>query len=170
MSKLFDVGKIVNTHGIRGEVKVQRLTDFEERFAIGEKVYIESSTGELIEFEIDGHRMHQKFDLLRFKGFDSLNDIEPFKGKTLKIKEGQLNLLAEGEYYYHDIIGCDVFTTSGNFVGKITHIFETGANDVWEIKSPGGKEILIPFINDVVKEVKVGEQRVTIEPMEGLLE
>lgn len=170
MHKLFDVGKIVNTHGIDGEVKVKRMTDFENRFAIGEKVYVENHDGQLIELEIGSHRRHKQFDLLRFKGIDNINDIESYKGKTLKIKEDQLAPLAENEFYQHDIIGCDVFTMNEDFIGEISHILKTGANDVWAIETPKGKEILIPFIKDVVKEVDIDNKQVIIEPMEGLFD
>lgn len=170
MKQLFDVGKIVNTHGVRGEVRVQRISDFEDRFAIGEKVYIEADHGDFLELEIVSHRVHKQFDLLQFKDFDSLNEIEPFKGKMLQITEEQLAPLKENEFYHHEIVGCDVYTVSDDMIGVITHILETGANDVWEVQSPEGKEILIPFIKDVVKKVDVKAKKVIIDPMEGLLD
>lgn len=167
---MFDVGKIVNTHGVRGEVKVKRITDFEDRFAVGSMLYITLEDQNSLELEIDGHRQHQQFDLLHFKGYDNINDVELFKGAYLKIKEEQLTPLAEGEYYYHEIIGCEMYTTSGEKIGEITSILSPGANDVWVIERPNGKEALIPFIKDVVKDVNVGSKKVTIELMEGLLD
>lgn len=168
--KLFTVGKIINTHGIRGEVKVLRITDFEERFAIGNTLYVVSGDKIVRELIIDGHRMHKGFDLVHFKGLDNINDVEQFKGLSLKVPESQLYDLNENEYYYHEIIGCDVVTTDGEHIGVVKEILSPGANDVWVVKQPKGKDILIPYIEDVVMDVNVEQKRIVIEPMEGLLE
>lgn len=168
--RMFDVGKIVNTHGIRGEVKVQRITDFEERFQVGNKLYIVSNNSLPLEVEIASHRVHKQLDLLSFKGYDNINDVTLFIGSFLKIKEDQQTELPEGEYYYHEIIGCLVKTTNGDNIGEIYDIFPTGANDVWVVKPKKGKDILIPYIEDIVKQVDVETKQVIIEPMEGLLD
>lgn len=166
---MYNVGQIINTHGIGGEVRVFRITDFDDRFDIGKTLYIEKND-ELIPLTIDGHRKHKQYDLLHFKGYHTIEDVEPFKGAYLKIKGDQLLKLPEDEYYYHEIIGCIVITTSGENVGKIDHILSPGANDVWVVKQNDGKEILIPYIKDIVTQVNVEEKKVMIEPMEGLLE
>ncbi|MGM8364161.1 ribosome maturation factor RimM [Virgibacillus sp. W0181] len=167
---MFKVGKIVNTHGIKGEVKVKRITDFEERFAAGETVYILKEDGQTFPLTIDTHRTHKQFDLLQFKGLYNINDVEQFKGLYLNVKADQLNELGKNEYYYHEIIGCQVMTTSGDRLGEIDSILSPGANDVWVVKGEDGKEMLIPYIEDVVKHVDVDNKKVTIELMEGLLE
>ncbi|MGM8211777.1 ribosome maturation factor RimM [Virgibacillus sp. W0430] len=167
---MFNIGKIVNTHGIKGEVKVKRITDFEERFSIGETVYVRDEKGNDMPLIIDGHRVHKQFDLLRFKEMDTINDVEKFKGSYLKVKEEQLKSLAENEYYYHEIIGCEVKTTTGEKLGIIESILSPGANDVWVVKQANGKEALIPYIADVVKQVNVDDKVVIIELMEGLLD
>jgi 16S rRNA processing protein RimM len=95
--------------------------------------------------------------------------VEKFRDGILKVPESQLGSLDEGEFYYHEIIGCLVATTKGEEIGKISEILSPGANDVWVVKGKGGKEILIPYINDVVKKVDVSEKVILIEPMEGLL-
>lgn|SRR5690625_646581 len=166
---MFVVGKIINTHGIKGEVKVKRITDFEERFQVGETVYIEIDKEEL-PLTIDGYRKHKNNDLLHFEGYNSINDVEHFKGISLYIKEAQLTELEENEFYYHEIIGCTVETTTGEFIGVIDHILSPGANDVWVVKNEAGKEMLIPYIEQVVKEVHVNDKKVIIELMEGLLD
>ncbi|RDW17857.1 ribosome maturation factor RimM [Oceanobacillus chungangensis] len=168
--KMFNIGKIVNTHGIRGEVKVHRITDFEERFAVGKTVYIEKENGTLLELIIVGHRMHKGFDLIQFEGLNNINDVEQFKGLKLKISEEQQSQLDEHEYYYHEIIGCEVHTTSGDKLGVIKEILSPGANDVWVVKQEKGKDLLIPYIEEVVKEIDVEAKKIVIEPMEGLLE
>lgn len=167
---MFTVGKIVNTHGIKGEVKVFRITDFEERFAIGETVYATKDGDTMIPFVIDGHRRHKGHDLLHFEGADLIDDVEHLKNSTLKISERQLTELDEDEYYYHEIIGCDVYTTDNEHLGPIKEILSPGANDVWVVNRSGGGDLLIPYISDVVKEVDITAQKVIIEPMEGLLD
>ncbi|WP_026570385.1 MULTISPECIES: ribosome maturation factor RimM [Sediminibacillus] len=168
--QMFNVGKIVNTHGIKGEVKVVRITDFDERFEIGSRLYWSDGKGSPVALTVDGHRRHKNFDLLHFNGYDSLNDAENLKDGLLRIKEEQLAPLEEGEFYYHEIIGCEVHTTDGDQVGKIKEILSPGANDVWVASRKGKKDLLIPYIEDIVKTIDVAHKRVIIEPMEGLLD
>lgn len=167
--KMFNVAKIVNTHGIRGEVKGVRITDFADRFTIGGKLYLIKEKEEPLELVIDSHRTHKNFDIIHFKGFDNINDVEHFKGYHLKIRESQLTALDDGEFYYHEIIGCDVFLENGEKLGTIKEILAPGANDVWVVKQAKGKDVLIPYVADVVKKVDIQAKKVVIEPMEGLL-
>jgi len=167
----FNVGKIVNTHGIRGEVRVISKTDFpDERYKLGNKLYIFQQGKEPIEVIVKSRRKHKNFDLLSFEGFESINDVERFKGSILKVPKNQLGELEEGEYYFHEIIGCTVWTEEGTEVGFIKEILTPGANDVWVIKRKGQKDALVPYIEDVVKAIDVKEKKVIISPMEGLLE
>ncbi|SES74551.1 16S rRNA processing protein RimM [Oceanobacillus limi] len=167
---MYNIGKIVNTHGIRGEVKVLRISDFDERFQVGKTVYIDKGSKESTALIIDGHRVHKGFDLLHFEGYDNINDVEHFKGCYLKISEEQQTELLENEFYYHEIIGCEVKTTSEELLGVVKEILSPGANDVWVIKPKKGKDILIPYIEEVVKTIDVEEKLIVIEPMEGLLD
>lgn len=171
MEKWFNVGKIVNTHGIKGEVRVISRTDFaEERYSVGSRLYLfKENKKEPIELIVQSHRTHKNFDLLTFEGYDSLNDVEKMKGAILKVNEAQLGQLDENEFYFHQIIGCLVFTTKGEEVGKVREILTPGANDVWVVKGRDGRDILIPYIEPVVRKVDVKEGIILIEPMEGLL-
>ncbi|WP_163101475.1 ribosome maturation factor RimM [Peribacillus alkalitolerans] len=173
MEKWFNVGKIVNTHGIKGEIRVISRTDFaDERYKPGNKLYIFSddrSNQAPIEVTIATHRQHKNFDLLTLEGYHNVNDVEKYKNSLLKVPESFLGELEEDEYYFHEIIGCVVETTVGEEIGKIIEILTPGANDVWVIKGKGGKEILIPFIQEVVKNVDIAEKKIIIDPMEGLL-
>ncbi|KZN95691.1 ribosome maturation factor RimM [Aeribacillus pallidus] len=169
--KWFQVGKIVNTHGIRGEVRVVSVTDFpDERYKRGNRLYIFQKDKEPVEVIVKSHRIHKNFDLLSFEGYDSINEVEPFKGSDIKVPESQLGSLDEGEYYFHEIIGCSVYTEDGDELGIINEILTPGANDVWVVKRKGKKDLLIPYIEDVVKHIDVKEKRVIIFPMEGLLD
>lgn len=165
----YQIGKILNTHGIKGEVRVKAITDFpEKRFAVGEKVYAFKDDQLLQELTIKSHRKHKNFDLLSFDGFDDINSVEQFKQADLKITAEQQDDLSDGEYYYHEIIGLEVFDLANNNLGKIKEIIELGANDVWVIQRFGKKDLLIPAISDVVKEINVDDQKVIIDLLDGL--
>lgn len=167
---MFIVGEIINTQGIKGEVKVKRITDFEERFHVGSTVYVQMDKNDVKPLRIERFRTHKRHDIIKFEGYDSINDVEHFKGKKLYIKEDQLTELEAGEYYYHEIIGCKMYTLEGAYIGEIESILSPGANDVWVVKDEHGKELLIPYIDPVVKKVDVKNKLVHIEVMEGLLD
>ncbi|GGK14353.1 ribosome maturation factor RimM [Caldalkalibacillus thermarum] len=174
MTKYYTVGKIVNTHGIRGEVRVITVSDFKDkRYQPGNTLYFFAShqQAEGKPLTVASHRTHKQFDLLAFEGHHSINDVEQYKGGWLKIPEDEREPLPEGEYYFDQIIGCEVVTDTGQTLGTVETILTPGANDVWMVKSPGRKkEILIPYIEDVVKEVDVDQKRITIHVIEGLLD
>ena len=171
MEKWFNVGKIVNTHGINGELRVISRTDFaDERYKKGNSLFLfMSDKDEPIKLIVQSHRVHQNFDLLTFEGYDNVNQVEKFKGGLLKVPENQLGSLAKDEYYFHEIIGCLVVTDQGEEIGIVKEILTPGANDVWVIKGKGGKEQLIPYIGEVVKEIDVSAKTIVITPLEGLL-
>lgn len=167
----FNVGKIVNTHGIKGEVKVIRITDFEERFAKGSILYLQRKQSHTpIQLTVKQHRRHKQFDLLMFESYDTISDVEPFKEGMLMIKEDQLHPLEDGDYYYFEIIGCEIYTMADEHVGTVKEILSPGANDVWVVQRPQQKDVLIPYIEDIVKEINISEKKIRIEPMEGLLD
>ncbi len=168
----FDVGKIVNTHGIKGEVRVISSTDFpEERYAKGSNLFLfTKQSSEPLELTVKHHRKHKNFDLLTFEGLDNVNEVEPFKEGILRITDKQLTDLDDHEYYYHEIIGCEVVTDAGESVGTIKEILSPGANDVWVVQTAAKKEVMIPFIADIVLDVDPENKKVVIHPMEGLLE
>ncbi|PYZ97996.1 ribosome maturation factor RimM [Alteribacter lacisalsi] len=166
-----NVGKIVNTHGIRGEVRVISRTDFpEERYVPGAKLYVQTGDSQRREVTVASSRKHKQFDLLAFEGLDNVNDVESFKGHLLQVPAGIEPDLEEGEYLYREIIGCEVETTEGLNIGTIREILSPGANDVWVVKRPGKKDALIPYIEPVVKSVDPEQKKVTIELLEGLID
>ncbi|WP_318504736.1 ribosome maturation factor RimM [Bacillus sp. T3] len=172
MEKWFNVGKIVNTHGIKGEVRVISKTDFaEKRYKPGNHLFLFlDGSQEPLELIVKAHRVHKNFDLLTFEGYENVNEVEKLKNAIIKVPENQLGELDEGEFYFHEIVGCLVFTVHGEEIGKVTEILTPGANDVWVIKPKnGGRDILIPYIEQIVKKVDVKEKIILIQPMEGLL-
>lgn len=170
MTEWLNVGKIVNTHGIRGEVRVMSSTDFpEQRFKKGNKLGLFSGDQLVTEVTVASHRTHKNFDLLTFEGMPSINEVERYRDHLLKVEKTALTELEDNEFYYHEIIGCAVYSTEGDEIGTVTEILATGANDVWEVTPKNGKKHYIPYIEQVVKSVDPAENKIVIEVMEGLL-
>lgn len=174
MSDWLNVGKIVNTHGIRGEVRVISRTDFPEiRFAEGAELTVFQEGLPPEKVVISSWRQHKQFDLLYLEGYENVNQAEKLKGGLLKIHRSALSdkELSPGEYYFRDIIGLQVYTDDGSHLGVIKEILTPGANDVWVVQSDESKkDILIPYIEDVVNSIDVKNNKVVITPIEGLLD
>lgn len=165
-----NVGKIVNTHGIRGEVRVISQTDFaEERYQPGNTLTLFRENQKPLKLVIESHRKHKNFDLLTFEGYPFINDVEPFRDGILKVSKAVLGELEENAFYYHEIIGLEV-KEGDRVLGKIKEILSPGANDVWVVQRPGKKDALIPYIESVVKKVDIANNEVTVEIPEGLLD
>ena len=165
------VGKIVNTHSLKGEVKVISSTDFEEeRFKKGNKLLITRGNQLIREVIVESYRNHKNFLLVKFEGIDSVEEAEKLKNLQIKIDSDEVGELEENEFYFHEIIGCQVFDENDRNLGEIIDILTPGANDVWVIKGEEGKEILIPYIEDVVKQIDITNKKVNIEVMEGLID
>ncbi|AVK62962.1 ribosome maturation factor RimM [Lactobacillus sp. CBA3606] len=171
----YRVGTLVNTHGIRGEVKVVAVTDFpEKRFAKGQQLTlfkdIDDTTGGLT-VTITSSRAQKGLFFLTFAGFDNINDVEKYKGWTLKVTADKLQDLPAGQYYYHQIVGLKVVTTTGETLGHIKEILAPGANDVWVVQREHGQaDVLLPKIPQVIKTVDLATETVTVELMEGLID
>ncbi|WP_202080087.1 ribosome maturation factor RimM [Caldalkalibacillus salinus] len=176
MTKFYKVGKIVNTHGVRGEVRVVTTSDFaEERYQPGKRLFYftggQNQDQEGVPLVIKSYRQHKSFDLLSFEDHPSINDVEGYKGGFLKVAEDDRETLEEGEYYYDQIIGCDVLTEEGDILGTVKEILSPGANDVWVIKrKERGKDVLIPYIDDVVKSIDVEHKQIVVTLIEGLVD
>lgn len=171
MTEFLNVGKIVNTHGIRGEVRVISQTDFpEERYRKGQRLTLFRENKAPLELTVAGHRKHKNFDLLTFEGYPTINDVEPLRDGILKVSKDELSELTENEYYYHEIIGLTVIDEQARELGKIKEILSPGANDVWVVQRKGKKDALIPYIESVVKQIDLDKGEVYIEIPEGLLD
>ena len=164
----YNVGKIVNTHGIRGDVRVMPTTDFVvERFAKGQDLYLQQA-GEPLKLIVESARQHKGFILVKFVGYDNINDVQAFRDHELMVSGKDQQPLEDGQYYYHQIIGLSVKTVDGEELGTIKEILSPGANDVWVVQRDGKKDLLLPVIDDVVKDVDLDAGEVTVELMEGL--
>jgi 16S rRNA processing protein RimM len=158
------VGRILAPWGIKGEVKVEVITDFPERFAPRNLVYLDARP-----FEIESCRPHKQSLVLKLTSVDSVEAAEKLRDGELTIPRSELPELPEGQYYTFQLIGLDVVTTDGKRLGRIMDIMTTGSNDVYIVEGKRG-EILIPAIEDVVKSVDLKKGTITIEAIEGLLD
>ncbi|KRE83263.1 16S rRNA processing protein RimM [Paenibacillus sp. Soil766] len=168
--KLVTVGKVVNSHGIRGELKIVPETDFPERFDVGNSLIIVDSQNKQTPVTVKTSRLHKNVFIVLFSQFSNINDVEKFKGSLLKIEAKNQQPLEEGEYYYQEIIGCKVVTEDEQELGLISEILTPGANDVWVVSLPKGKQLLLPVIDDVILKVDIPNKTIRIHLMEGLLE
>ncbi len=151
--------------GIRGEVKVLRLTDFPERFDAGREVMAKQADGNLRPLKITDSREYKDGMVLRFEGIGNRTEAEELRGTQLVIEECELESLSGDSYYLFQLVGLKVFTEDGRELGVVADILQGGANDVYVTDSG----ILIPAIRDVVKKVDLECGRITIWPMPGLL-
>lgn len=159
------IGAIVNTHGLKGDLKVKSFSEFNDiRFQSGNVVYIEYH-GQMIEMEIDSFKEHKGMVLVSFKGQKDINLVEKYKGCTLYIKKEDLHDLEEDEVYYFDLMDCQVFDEDNHLLGKVEDIIETGANAVLRVN----KKILIPYVNDFIVDVDIENKKIIVHVMKGLL-
>ncbi|MEQ8199989.1 MAG: ribosome maturation factor RimM [Syntrophomonadaceae bacterium] len=166
--ELIKVGKIVGTHGYKGSVKVQLLTDFPERFQPGQR-YLVLREKEALELTLDHCSSHGGPMLMKFHGIDDRESAEKLRNLFLHVTIDQLHPLPEGSFYHFQLIGMRVEDVDKGYLGRLAEVLETGANDVYVVKSDVYGEILIPAIKQVVMAVDVPNQRLTVKLLDGLL-
>lgn len=169
MEEFFRVGVISSTHGVRGEVKVFPTTEDVQRFKKMKEVLLDTGK-EKLPLEIEGVKFFKQFAILKFKGYDNINDIEKYKGKELWVTRENAVPLEENEYYIADLIGLTVISDEKEELGTLTDVLQTGANDVYVVKLKDGKEGLFPAIADCVQSVDLENGTMIVHVMEGLLD
>lgn len=168
MQEYFEVGQIVNTNGLKGLLKINPFTDDITRFERLKTILVEHKK-ELLEFEIESVRYQKKQALLKLKGIDTIEEAEKYREDYLKIKRNKEEKLPEDTYYIVDLIGLDIYTENGELLGKLDDIFSTGSNDVYVVKNSEGKQILLPAISDVIKNIDLEQKKIVVNLIEGLL-
>ena len=163
------VGVIVKTHGIKGEVKVYPTTDSPLRFE--ELTHVKLRSGKTVrELDIEQVRFFKNLVILKFKGIDSINDVALYKGAELYIPREEGQELGEGEYYIADIIDIRVVTDTGEELGTVRDVMETGANDVYIVRRRGMKDLLIPATEECILDVDIENNVMTVHLLDGLLD
>jgi len=157
------IARVVAPWGIRGEVKVESMTDFSDRFACGETAYLRGSP-----VKIENSRLHGNSVILKLAAIDSRNQAEEIRGLFLEIPSDRLQSLPEGEYYRFQMIGLKVLNTEGKLLGQVSDVIQTGSNDVYEISSDNGV-FLIPATDEVIKSINIDKGCMVIELLKGLI-
>lgn len=169
MEDMLRVGVISSTHGVRGEVKVFPTTDDPARFEELETVLLDTGK-EKLELEIAGVKFFKNMVILKFKGYDSINDVERYRGRDLWITREQAVPLGEDENFVADLIGLAVVADGGETLGTMKDVMFTGANDVYVVERENGKELLLPAIKDCILDVDLENGVMTVHVLDGLLD
>ncbi|MCI9361302.1 MAG: ribosome maturation factor RimM [Hungatella sp.] len=169
MEQMLRVGVITSTHGVRGEVKVFPTTDDRMRFKKLEKVILDTGK-EQKTLEIEHVKFFKNMVILKFKGFDNINDIEIYKGKDLLVTRDHAVKLGPDENFIVDLIGLPVITDEGEELGTLKDVMQTGANDVYVVERENGKDVLLPAIKQCILNVDLEKEKITVHVMEGLLD
>lgn len=168
MQKRLEVGQIVNTFGIKGFVKIYPYVDDIKRFDNLKNVYVISKKEEKL-LEIEEVKYQKNMVLAKFKGIDNVETAEKLRQSYVEIDRKDAIPLEEGQYFIVDLLGLEVYSDDGRLLGKLNDIFNTGSNDIYEVKDELGKQILLPGIPEVIKEVDLDNGKIIVHLIEGLI-
>lgn len=163
-----EIGKIVNIHGIRGEVKIYTYTDDINALKKLKTVYLDIK-GNLKSFKIQSAKINKQFLILKLEGIDTPEEANKYREIYVKRERKPNENLGEDTFYIEDLIGLSVYDETSSLIGTLTEVLTPGANDVYVVKTEDGNEILLPAIKDVVKEVDIESKKMVVHIMEGLI-
>lgn len=160
------IGKIVNVHGIKGEVKIYPYTDDIENLAKTKVVYLDKDLKDKYNISC---RIQKNMLLVKIKGIDTVEQAESLRNKNVYVSRDSLKNLEEGSYYVEDLLGLEVVDINEKYIGILKYIFNTGANDVYEVETKDNGTIYLPAIKQVVKKVDIKSGKIIVEIMDGLI-
>ena len=164
--KMIEIGKVVNTHALRGEIKIQPWCDDPVIYQEIEHIYINNH-----KYQIEKARFHKNFVIAKLEGLDDINDAQLLKNFIITVERSALGELPDGVYYISDLLGSRVETLDGKYLGIIDDVIKTGSNDVYMLKdTKSGKPILIPVLPETIKNVDVEEKIIKVELLKGLVD
>ena len=167
MNKYLEIGQIVNVKGLKGEVKVNSFSEDSRRFEKIKTVFVKVK-GEMKEYEIESVGYNKIQVILKLKGIDTVEEAEKLRNSFILIDRDILGELPEGKYYIADLIGLEVYTEQGEYLGKVDDIYNTGANDIYVVKNDLGMQKLLPGIKEVIKEINLDQGKIIVNLIEGL--
>ncbi len=168
MTKYLEIGQIVNTFGIKGMVKIKPFTDDINRFDRLETIYIDNKKVKK-EYKIEEVKYHKDMVLMKLEGVNTVERAEDLRQSYLLVDRDKEEPLEDGVYYIVDLLGLEVYTDEGQLLGKVDDIFNTGSNDIYVVKDELGKQILLPGIPDVLKDVDLEKGKITVHIIPGLM-
>ncbi|MCX8074775.1 MAG: ribosome maturation factor RimM [Clostridia bacterium] len=164
----FKIGQIINTHGIKGEVKIYPYTDDVNKLSKKKKFYFDENLTE--EIKVKSSKVHKNLLITKFENVDTVEDAEKLKNKYIYVEKNENEVLEEDTYYIQDLIGMQVVSEEADkVIGVLEYVWNTGSNDVYEIKTVDNKNIYLPAIQDVVKSVDIKNKKMVVKIMEGLI-
>ena len=169
MNTILQVGAVTSTHGLAGEVKVFPTTDDPKRFKKLKQVLLDTGK-DMLPLGVEHVKFFKNMVILKFKGYDRIEDIMGFKGKNLYVTRENAVRLKKDEYFIADLIGMKVYTEDEAYLGELTEVITTGANDVYTVHMENGKDVLIPAIGQCILNVDVEHETMQVHLLEGLLE
>lgn len=161
------VGEILKPFGYRGEVKLKIITDYPANLIKQKTVYIGPNARA---FQVERARLHSSYILMKFVGYDSDTSVAKLRGELVQISQAQAAKLNQNQYFHHQIIGLNAVTENGEPLGAVEQVLETSANDIYLVRTPAGKEILLPAIKSVIKKIDLESKTMTVELIPGLVE
>lgn len=165
--EMLEIGKIINTHGLRGDVKVTSWTDIPEDFENIKKAYVKKS-GEEILLNISYVKYQKNNLIIKFKEINSIEEAETFKNLVLRAEKSDLPPLPEGVYYIADLIGCTVVDNNGEEKGKVLDVFSAGAGNVYEVQGENGKKLYLPANEGTIISTNIESKKITMNIPDGL--
>jgi len=168
MQEFIEIGKIVNSYGIKGFMKIIPYTDDIRRFDQLKSIYIEKKNQKIL-FKIEEIKYQKNLVLIKLEGINSINDIEEYKNCYIKIERKDAINLPKDTYFIIDLIGLEVYTDKNILLGNIIDIFPTGSNDVYVVKDKLGKQVLLPAISEVIKDIDIQNKKVVVHLLPGLI-
>jgi len=166
---LISVARIARPQGHRGEVIADLLTDFPERFAKLGRAHVRCADGRSLVLDLENSRLHKGRVVLKFAGYDSIDDAEELRGARILITRDQLTELPEDTYYDFDLIGCEVVADDGQQLGRVEEVQNYGAAPLLVVRD-GARELLIPLVLSICVEIDTEQKRIVVNPPEGLLD
>lgn len=163
------IGHVIRPHGLTGLLRIVSYAQSKETFFEAGSVFLIKGENDLYEKKVVSIRPHRSFYLLKLSGLNSIDQAEIFRGAGILIRKDSLLKRDEDEFFWHELLGLEVYLVTGQYLGVLKEIFPTGSNDVYVVENQG-KEFLIPAIHQVVKEINIAQKRMVISPMMGLLD
>lgn len=165
MKKSFNIGKIVNTHGVKGEVKIYPYTDDINKFVDFDHLYVEEQ-----KIQIDSVRIHKNMALVKFKGYSDMDQVLPLMNKNVFIDRDEVDDGGDGHYIV-DLIGCKIFDEDGLLIGELVDVLQNTSQDLYQIKrADNGSDFYLPVVDEFVKDIDLESRKITVHLIEGLME
>ncbi len=166
---LISIGKIVKPVGLNGKVKANLFSKGSRSLENADAVYLRKIKGDEKKYEVENISLKHAYVTLKLKGIESSEKAKKIVGFELLLDSKTLTTLGNNEFYHYELLGLDVYTVNGKYLGKLEKIFSTGSNDVFVVKK-GKKELLIPFTEQVVEKIDIGKKSIRVRPLDGMIE